>query len=320
MAKYKNVREKREEANQRRAERIEQIMEENELKKAVKQETAEQEKADFDAMKQEEELGNGTEQESTGENQENEETRKRPNRASNKLSDVARQQAKKKYNKMAQNRAKKHVDRRVNRGKTGKVNNQQTGKPLLKDSSAYRKATGKQAKKAATKTAAKSGAKVAGKAGVKAAGCGGSLVVALIIVLLVIGLISFIFNMPEEISGKIRQFLNDKWLGAKIGLNFVKADVGIGAQNLLKTAQYLDSMGYDLIGLGFMEPTSVDEKTEESTDREGSQYYYFRLEAEYDLAVYDSTINIYYNNSLVAIHDKQYEVSNTGGSSYRFFT
>ena len=121
------------------------------------------------------------------------------------------------------------------------------------------KETGKQASKEASKKAAKEASKQAGKAAAKAgtkAALGPVLFWAIIIILIIIvvvGILFFFICMPGMVVGKIGDAINSFF--SSVGDFFDGSDQAVSMvtkEEVVKAARYVENMGYDLQGYGFL--------------------------------------------------------------------
>jgi len=139
----------------------------------------------------------------------------------------------------------------------GKEGTKQAGKEGAKQAG---KEGAKQAGKEGAKQAAKEGAKAAAKAGTKVAAKAGIaafppvLIVILVIVAIIflIGIISFFSIMGDMIIGKLKNFLQGVWDALQIVTTGDQAYANINDEHVKNAASYLEQMGYDLVGMGFV--------------------------------------------------------------------
>lgn len=139
----------------------------------------------------------------------------------------------------------------------GKEGTKQAGKEGAKQAG---KEGAKQAGKEGAKQAAKEGAKAAAKAGTKVAAKAGIaafppvLIVILVIVAIIflIGIISFFSIMGDMIIGKLKNFLQGVWDALQTVTTVDQAYANINDEHVKNAASYLEQMGYDLVGMGFV--------------------------------------------------------------------
>ena len=139
----------------------------------------------------------------------------------------------------------------------GKEGTKQAGKEGAKQAG---KEGAKQAGKEGAKQAAKEGAKAAAKAGTKVAAKAGIaasppvLIVILVIVAIIflIGIISFFSIMGDMIIGKLKNFLQGVWDALQTVTTGDQAYANINDEHVKNAASYLEQMGYDLVGMGFV--------------------------------------------------------------------
>lgn len=153
-----------------------------------------------------------------------------------------------------------------------------------------------QAVKEGTKKAATSGgAKAVG------AGCGGGcataagiILVIILIIMLLIGVISFMNNMPDSTIGKITEWLDNTFRGVKVAFS---GNIGetLAKEKLEDTAQYIENMGYDLQGYGFL-----DQQDDEANRVE---YYTFQLKGVSSLT---ASFHLIYNGIEFDVNSNEY--------------
>lgn len=79
------------------------------------------------------------------------------------------------------------------------------------------------------------------------------ILVIVIVIIIIIGLIGFFVAMPGSVVGKIGSVMNDIWTRAQIFVNGNNAaEILVSKEDVVDAAQYLDQMGYDLAGYGFL--------------------------------------------------------------------
>ena len=92
------------------------------------------------------------------------------------------------------------------------------------------------------------------------AGLGG---IFIVIIILVVGAISFIMNMPGMVRDKIANMWDTFWQGAKGSVAELLGEKNPKAPNptvIKNLAEYLESMGYDLVDNGFVTKLEKDEE------------------------------------------------------------
>lgn len=132
------------------------------------------------------------------------------------------------------------------------------------------------ASKKATKKAGKALANQIGKAGKATARLGGTvgrrailmllpyIAVIVIIVLAIISLVAvlvFVFSGPDMLRGQIVQMADELWTKLKSALvGTIKGDDygEVTDQHVIDVAKYIDAMGYDLVGYGFVKEDEKD--------------------------------------------------------------
>ena len=110
----------------------------------------------------------------------------------------------------------------------------------------------KQAAKAGAKAAAKAGTKVAAKAGIAASPPVLIVILVIVAIILLIGIISFFSIMGDMIIGKLKNFLQGVWDAIQTVTTGDQAYANINDEHVKNAASYLEQMGYDLIGMGFV--------------------------------------------------------------------
>ncbi|MBR6033561.1 MAG: hypothetical protein IKP28_02310 [Clostridia bacterium] len=76
----------------------------------------------------------------------------------------------------------------------------------------------------------------------------------IIIIVLIIGIISFIISMPGEILGKIADIFNGLF-------GHAEDELKVTDEEILDLAKYIEDMGYDLEGYGFVEEITLDDES-----------------------------------------------------------
>lgn len=131
----------------------------------------------------------------------------------------------------------------------GKEGAKQAGKKGAKQAG---KEGAKQAAKAGAKAAAKAGTKVAAKAGIAASPPVLIVILVIVAIILLIGIISFFSIMGDMIIGKLKNFLQGVWDAIQTVTTGDQAYANINDEHVKNAASYLEQMGYDLIGMGFV--------------------------------------------------------------------
>ena len=131
----------------------------------------------------------------------------------------------------------------------GKKGAKQAGKEGAKQAG---KEGAKQAAKAGAKAAAKAGTKVAAKAGIAASPPVLIVILVIVAIILLIGIISFFSIMGDMIIGKLKNFLQGVWDAIQTVTTGDQAYANINDEHVKNAASYLEQMGYDLIGMGFV--------------------------------------------------------------------
>ena len=110
----------------------------------------------------------------------------------------------------------------------------------------------KQAGKEGAKQAAKAGAKAAAKAGIAASPPVLIAILVIVAIIFLIGVISFFSIMGDMIIGKIKGFLQGVWDALETVFTGDQAYANINDEHVKNAASYLEQMGYDLVGMGFV--------------------------------------------------------------------
>lgn len=131
----------------------------------------------------------------------------------------------------------------------GKEGAKQVGKEGAKQAG---KEGAKQAAKAGAKAAAKAGTKVAAKAGIAASPPVLIAILVIVAIIFLIGVISFFSIMGDMIIGKIKGFLQGVWDALETVFTGDQAEAKINDEQVKNAASYLEQMGYDLVGMGFV--------------------------------------------------------------------
>ena len=121
--------------------------------------------------------------------------------------------------------------------------------------------------------AAGAGAGAAGAAAGAAAGWPLLIVVGVILlIVMLIGFLSFFSIMGDMIIGKIGDFFQGIWDLTQTIFEGDAADAGVNNSHILENAKYLEEMGYDLVGMGFIKADKYindNQKNDEDKNSEG---------------------------------------------------
>ena len=131
----------------------------------------------------------------------------------------------------------------------GKEGAKQAGKEGAKQAG---KEGAKQAAKEGAKAAAKAGTKVAAKAGIAASPPVLIVILVIVAIIFLIGIISFFSIMGDMIIGKLKNFLQGVWDAIQTVTTEDQAYANINDEHVKNAASYLEQMGYDLVGMGFV--------------------------------------------------------------------
>lgn len=98
------------------------------------------------------------------------------------------------------------------------------------------------------------------------------IIVAIILLIILIGIISFFVTMPSLVSGKLGEFLNSIW-SAFVGFITVDhATAQVSEEQIIEVADYLNEMGYDLAGYGFLDIKEGGRLTTEKGEKQAVKY------------------------------------------------
>lgn len=114
------------------------------------------------------------------------------------------------------------------------------------------KQAGKEGAKQVAREGAKAGAKVAAKAGVAALPPVLIVILVIVAIIFLIGVISFFSIMGDMIIGQIKGFLQGVWDTLETVFEGDQAEAKINDEQVKNAASYLEQMGYDLVGMGFV--------------------------------------------------------------------
>ena len=189
------------------------------------------------------------------------------------------EQVKKSARGEAQRRIKKETEKRMAKEAAKKAAAEATAK-------AAADTTAKAATVAATKaTATATATATVGTGGGCVLGCGIAIIV-IIIIMLIIGANSFFSNMPDSTIGKAMEWWDDTWRETKVYWAESVSDE-LAKERLENTAQYIENMGYDLAGYGFLDPGEVEEDEGKKVD-----YKYIEVDVDSNGILYYGGIKI----------------------------
>lgn len=92
--------------------------------------------------------------------------------------------------------------------------------------------------------------------------------IAVVVIFIIIGICGFLATMPGLLTGKLKamaQGIADWWQS----LYKTEADANVNKQDVIDAAEYVRSMGYDLIGYGFIPANKLDSIDEITINEEG---------------------------------------------------
>ena len=248
----------------------------------------EKEQSEQEETEQEEQNQEETQKPSSGSNGANSSSpsaRERIKRTQEQINKRSRAEVQKKIKKEMQKKIKKETEKRIAKEAAKKAAVEAAKKEAAK---AAAKAAAAEAAKAAAATTAKAtattaAAATAGTGGGCAIGCAVAIVI-IVIIILIIGSNSFFSNMPDSIIGKITEWWDDTWRETKVYWAESVSEE-LAKERLESTAQYVENMGYDLAGYGFLDPGEVEEDEGKKVD-----YKYIEVDVdEYGVLYYGGT-------------------------------
>lgn len=176
--------------------------------------------------------------------------------------------------------------------KNGASGAQRFGEGARKAGQTAKKA-GDMAKKAQKAAKAAGGAKKLAIVG-KIIAVAWPVVLVIIIIFLLIGLISFITTVPGMMMDKLVEISSGFWKGFK---SFFEGNAAyITEEDQTQLAEYIQNMGYDVVGYGFASPDEVSTTTtntdtgSEETVTVKSKYLFAYLLADYNTYAIHSSI------------------------------
>lgn len=99
-----------------------------------------------------------------------------------------------------------------------------------------------------------------------------AIIIGIILLIILIGIISFFVTMPSLVSGKLGEFLNSIW-SAFVGFITVDhATAQVSEEQIIEVADYLNEMGYDLAGYGFLDIKEGGRLTTEKGEKQAVKY------------------------------------------------
>ncbi len=250
----------------------------------------EKEQSEQEETEQEEQNQEETQKPSSGSNGANSSSpsaRERIKRTQEQIKKQSRAEVQKKIKKEMQKKIKKETEKRIAKEAAKKAAVEAAKKEAAK---AAAKAAAAEAAKAAAATTAKAAATTAaaataGTGGGCAIGCAVAIVI-IVIIILIIGSNSFFSNMPDSIIGKITEWWDDTWRETKVYWAESVSEE-LAKERLESTAQYVENMGYDLAGYGFLDPGEVEEDEGKKVD-----YKYIEVDVDSNGILYYGGIKI----------------------------
>lgn len=153
-------------------------------------------------------------------------------------------------NKKDNNEPESQIPKPWRNGPINKAKNK--AKEWVKKNTEVIKQKAKKAVQAGAKKAAATVAKLAAKLGLGALPPVLIIVLIIVAIIFIIGIISFFSIMGDMIIGKHKNFLQGVWDAIQTVTTGDQADANINAEHVKNSASYLEQMGYDLVGMGFV--------------------------------------------------------------------
>ncbi len=153
-------------------------------------------------------------------------------------------------NKKDNNEPESQIPKPWRNGPINKAKNK--AKEWVKKNTEVIKQKAKKAVQAGAKKAAATVAKLAAKLGLGALPPVLIIVLIIVAIIFIIGIISFFSIMGDMIIGKLKNFLQGVWDAIQTVTTGDQADANINAEHVKNAASYLEQMGYDLVGMGFV--------------------------------------------------------------------
>jgi hypothetical protein len=153
-------------------------------------------------------------------------------------------------NKKDNNEPESQIPKPWRNGPINKAKNK--AKEWVKKNTEVIKQKAKKAVQAGAKKAAATVAKLAAKLGLGALPPVLIIVLIIVAIIFIIGIISFFSIMGDMIIGKLKNFFQGVWDAIQTVTTGDQADANINAEHVKNAASYLEQMGYDLVGMGFV--------------------------------------------------------------------
>lgn len=153
-------------------------------------------------------------------------------------------------NKEDNNEPESQIPKPWRNGPINKAKNK--AKEWVKKNTEVIKQKAKKAVQAGAKKAAATVAKLAAKLGLGALPPVLIIVLIIVAIIFIIGVIGFFSIMGDMIIGKTKGFLQGVWDGLETTFSGDQAYAKINEDEVKDAASYLEQMGYDLIGMGFV--------------------------------------------------------------------
>lgn len=99
-----------------------------------------------------------------------------------------------------------------------------------------------------------------------------AIVIAIIFLIILIGIISFFVTMPSLVSGKLGEFLNSFWKNVVGFFTVNTAETKVTEEQIIEVADYLNDMGFDLAGYGFLDVKEGGRLTAEKGEKQAVKY------------------------------------------------
>lgn len=138
------------------------------------------------------------------------------------------------------------------------------------------KGTGEENATSSTESGTQQGAGGTGAGTGTGAAAGGPLLIVVGVILLIvmlIGFLSFFSIMGDMIIGKIGDFFQGIWDLTQTIFEGDAADSGVDNSHIYENAKYLEEMGYDLVGMGFIKADKYINDNEKNDNDKNSEGY-----------------------------------------------
>lgn len=99
-----------------------------------------------------------------------------------------------------------------------------------------------------------------------------AIIIGIILLIILIGFISFFVTMPSLVSGRLGEFCNSIWKNLVGILTINTAQSRVTKEQIVDVADYLDEMGFDLAGYGFLDIKEGGKLTVEKGEKQAVKY------------------------------------------------